>query len=185
MIYNIAVFLCKILFKIFYRVDVVNKSNLEKNKGYMICSNHLHLFDPILIACNVNRPMRFMGKQELFSKKFNNWFLRKLGGFPVDREGADITAIKTAVNILKNNEVLCIFPEGTRSKTGELGEFKSGAGMIAIKGNATIIPVRIDGNYRLFSKMKITFGEEISELGKDRALLMEKVKDSIEHKKQS
>ena len=177
--YNIAVFICKILFKIFYKIEVVNKPNLKKDKSYMICSNHLHLFDPILIACNVDRPMQFMGKQELFSNKFSNWFLRKLGGFPVDRDGADINAIKTSINILKNNEVLCIFPEGTRSKTGELGEFKSGAGMIAIKGNTTIIPVKIEGNYKLFSKVKITFFEEVSELGKNRDELMQYVRNIL------
>lgn len=181
MIYKICVFICKIISKIFYRVDVKNPVMLEANKSYLICSNHIHLFDPILIACNIKRPIRFMGKQELFRRKLLNWFFRKIGGFPVDRDGADLNAIKTSVNILKNNEVLCIFPEGTRSKTGELGKFKAGAGMIAIKGHTTIIPVKIEGNYKIFSKMKLIFGNEISELGNNRDELMKIVKTEIQN----
>ena len=179
MLYKISVFVLKILFKIFYKVEVKNRLTFNENQSYLVCPNHIHLFDPILIACNINRDMHFMGKQELFAHKFSNWFFRQLGGFPVDRNGSDVVAIKTAINILKNNEVLCVFPEGTRSKTGQLGEFKSGVGLIALRGNTPIIPVKIEGSYKLFTKIKLTFGNPIVYTGKNRDELTNMIKTSI------
>lgn len=153
--------IAKVLFKIFYRIKVVGEITLPEDKGYIICSNHIHAIDPGFIACFTSRPISFMGKKELFQKPFWNWFLRKLNGFPVDRGNGDIGAIKTAVEILSNNNIIAVFPEGTRSKTGELGEFKRGAALIASRANVPIVPVKIEGNYKLFSKMILKIGVPI------------------------
>lgn len=153
--------IAKALFKIFYRVKVVGEITLPEDKGYIICSNHIHAIDPGFIGCFTSRPISFMGKKELFAKPFWNWFLRKLNGFPVDRGSGDIGAIKTAVAILNENNVIAIFPEGTRSKTGELGEFKKGAALIASRAKVPIVPIKIEGNYKLFSKITLRIGGPI------------------------
>lgn len=177
--YQIFVFIAKVLFKIFYKVDVKDKIKLEKDKGYMICSNHIHMFDPAFIACFTNRKIYFMSKKEIFEKRFFNWLFRKLGAFPVDREKPDLESIRTAVGKLKDKCVVGIFPEGTRSKTGQMGEFKAGAGFIAMKGNVSIIPVKIEGTYKLFSRIKLKVGEEIHILDENREALMNRVKLAI------
>lgn len=177
--YKLLVFCSKILFKIFYTVDVDKKIKLDENQGYMICSNHIHMFDPVFISCFTNRQIHYMGKKELFKRKFSNWIFTKVGAFPVDREKPDLNSIRTAVGKLKDKCVLGIFPEGTRSKTGKMGEFKSGAGLIALKGNVPIVPVKIEGNYKLFSKMKLKIGETIYYTGKDRDELTELIKTAI------
>jgi 1-acyl-sn-glycerol-3-phosphate acyltransferase len=97
----------------------------------------------------------------LFEKPLIGKFFKKIGAFPVDRDGKDMSALKTCVKILKDNEVLGIFPEGTRSKTGKLGEFKEGATTIATLSNKPIIPIKIEGNYKLFSKITLKIGEPI------------------------
>ena len=177
--YKTLVFISKILFKIFYTVDVDEKIKLDKDRGYLICANHIHMFDPVFISCFTNRQIHYMSKKEIFEKKFLNWIFRKVGAFPVDREKPDLTSIRTAVGKLKDKCVVGIFPEGTRSKTGEMGEFKSGAGLIAIKGNVSIIPVKIEGTYKLFSKIKLKVGEEIHLLDESREDLMNRVKLAI------
>ena len=79
----------------------------------------------------------------------------------MDRLKGDMGALKTAIEILKDNKVMAMFPEGTRSKTGEMGEFKRGASLIASRADVPIVPVRIVGNYKLFSKMELRIGEPL------------------------
>lgn len=144
-----------------YKVKVSGSVDLEKDKGYIICSNHLNMFDPVFIACFTERQISFMGKKELFDKPILGGLFRKLSAFPVDRSKGDLGALKTAIEILSSNNVMAMFPEGTRSKTGELGEFKRGAALIASRADVPIVPVKIVGNYRLFSKMELRIGEPL------------------------
>lgn len=151
----------KILFKLLYKIEIKGDIDLSDDKGYMICSNHIHMFDPVFIACFTKRQISFMGKKELFAKPILGSIFRKLGAFPVDREKGDIEAIKTAIEILDSNNILSMFPEGTRSKDGKLGEFKRGASLIASRANVPIVPIKIEGNYKIFSKMTLKIGEPL------------------------
>ncbi len=179
MLYRICVFISKILFRLFYKINIEKPLQLDENQGYIICSNHIHLFDPVLIACFTNRQIHYMCKKEAFDNKPLGFILKKIGTFPVDREKPDMASIRTAVNILKDKKVLGIFPEGTRSKDGKLGKFKNGAALIALKGDTPIIPVKIETSYKLFSKIKLTFGNPIIYVGKNRDELTEIMRKAI------
>jgi 1-acyl-sn-glycerol-3-phosphate acyltransferase len=87
--------------------------------------------------------------------------IRALGAFPVKRGAGDRQAIKRSIQILKENKILGIFPEGTRSKNGKLGKAHIGAALIAIKAGVPIVPVAIIGPYRLFRPVRIVFGQPI------------------------
>jgi 1-acyl-sn-glycerol-3-phosphate acyltransferase len=102
-----------------------------------------------------------MAKEELFRVPLLSQLIRALGAFPVRRGGGDRQAIKTAMQLLKEKRAVCIFPEGTRSKTGELGHFHLGAALIALKTRSPIVPVAIVGPYRLFRPIRVIFGEPI------------------------
>jgi len=153
-----------VVFKAMYRINVYGKENIEdkENRGnIIICANHTHEFDPIIISIMYPRQIFWMAKKQLFKNKIVASFLSKLGAFPVDREETDLSTIKKSLNILKEDGVLGIFPEGTRVKKIDLENAKPGVGLIALKSNAAILPVYIDGNYKLFSKINIYFGKEI------------------------
>ena len=171
--------IARVLFKIFYRVKVEGEITLPEDKGYMICSNHIHMFDPVFIGSFTKRPISFMGKKELFENPISGWFFRSIDGFPVDREKGDIGALKTAIEILNSNKVMAMFPEGTRSKTGELGEFKRGAALIASRAEAPIVPVKIEGSYKLFSKMTLKIGEPLYPTKENKKTLTEDLYNSI------
>lgn len=158
MFYSFVVFLFRIFYSLFYKVTVDGAVSLN-NIGYLICSNHRSNVDPILIALSMKCRVYFLGKKELFKNRFIGFILSKLGCSPIDRENVDIKTLKDSVDLLKSGKVLCIFPEGTRSKTGELLEFKRGAGLLASRANVPIIPLKIEGNYKLFSKIIIKIGE--------------------------
>lgn len=100
-----------------------------------------------------------MAKKELFKNAFFSWFIKCLGAFPVDRGNTDIPSIKRAMTVVRQGKVLGIFPEGKRVNTAELGDFEQGTAMLAMKLKCPIIPVYIDGNYGIFKRVKVVYGE--------------------------
>ena len=90
-----------------------------------------------------------MAKAELFERPIFRWFLAKLKAFPVRRGKADRTAIRTALEILKQGGVVGLFPEGTRSRTGEMLSPQHGVALLAIKSNAVIVPTAVYGTNRV------------------------------------
>lgn len=179
--YNLVKLTTKVLLKIFYRIEVDGNVDMPDDVGYMICANHIHMFDPAIIATNHKRQITFMVKKELIETPILGKILLKCGAFPVDRSKGDIGAVKTAIEVLNQNKVLSVFPEGTRHRDGKFRDIKKGAALIAIKSKATIIPMRIIGNYRLFSKMILRIGEPINSVGCNKDELTEKLKNAIEN----
>lgn len=128
----------------------------------MICANHIHWLDPVLLGVYINRQINYMAKAELFKHKFVSAVLKAVHAFPVKRGTPDISAIKNSLRLIKEGKVLGIFPEGTRSSDGELKPAEPGVAMIAVKTGAPIIPIRIKGNYKLFGKISIIIGKPVS-----------------------
>ena len=159
--YKILRFLAGLLLRILYRIDIVGRGRMPVSGGAIVCANHIHIFDPVLIALAVRRPIRFMGKAELFSWPLVGYLASMAGAFPVKRGSADMQAIRLSLRILQGGELLGIFPEGTRSKTGEIAPFNSSVTMLAEKAGVPIIPAAIAGEYRFGQKIKVLIGEPI------------------------
>jgi 1-acyl-sn-glycerol-3-phosphate acyltransferase len=134
--------------------------------GVILSANHRSNHDPIILAVTQKRPVSFMAKEELFKIPVAGRLFKHLRIFPVKRGIGDIGAVKKAIDIMKTGEVLSLFPEGTRNKTGNLlKEFRDGAAFVAAKSGAAIIPVGISGKYKLFGKIKINYGQPINAAG--------------------
>ncbi|WP_100398529.1 lysophospholipid acyltransferase family protein [Bacillus sp. FJAT-44742] len=160
-LYRIGKSLFTIFFSVVYRPKVIGKSNIPKEGPVVICSNHISNFDPPLIGTSIKRQINFMAKSELFDVKVLGPALDKIGVFPVKRGAGDRQALKLGIKYLKENRVLCLFPEGTRSKTGELGKGLAGAGFFALRSDAAVIPAVIIGPYKPFRRVKVVFGEPL------------------------
>ena len=165
MIYTLLKPILWLLFKIGLRLNVEGTENIPKDGPLVIASNHLSLLDPPVIGVAATRKVHFMAKQELFVPILGDIY-KALGAFPVRRGGADRAAIKHGIDILKDNKVLAIFPEGTRSKTGKLGKAEPGALMMASTAMATIVPCCVMGtDYRrqgrIWPKVTVRFGKPI------------------------
>jgi 1-acyl-sn-glycerol-3-phosphate acyltransferase len=100
-----------------------------------------------------------MAKKELFSNSVLRFLLLKAGSFPVNRQDADLIAVKKAYLILKEGNVLGLFPEGTRSRNGAMQKAYNGAALIAVRSGVPILPVAIEGPYRLFNPVRIHIGK--------------------------
>lgn len=145
-----------------YRLEVHGRENIpQDSERLIICGNHKSNLDPVAISAIFERQIFWMAKKELFENKFFGGFLTKLGAFPIDRQGNDLAAIKKSLKILKNEDVLGIFPEGTRVKEADYTRIKSGIALIAQKTNSRVLPVYIEGDYKPFRKTRIYFREPV------------------------
>ena len=127
----------------------------------IICPNHAALRDPfcVAVAAGFKNPLNYMAKSAYYDAPIVGPFIRSVGAFRVDPEKGYLSAIRESMQLLKKGEKLCIFPEGTRNKTGEDLEGKAGAAMIAARMHVPVIPTRIDNSRKFFRRVHVTFGE--------------------------
>ncbi|ODU54925.1 MAG: hypothetical protein ABT01_07405 [Clostridium sp. SCN 57-10] len=143
-----------------YRFRFVGRENIPKG-GIVVCANHTANIDSVLLGLSLGFHAHFaaMAKAELFQNKLVGTVLRALGAFPVHRGRADVSAIKQAFSLLRDGKQLLIFPEGTRVKTPDAAaEVKSGAGMIAMRSGAPVLPVYITPGKKAFRGCKVVIG---------------------------
>jgi 1-acyl-sn-glycerol-3-phosphate acyltransferase len=159
------------ILKPIYRFEVIGRENFPKEGGVLMCTNHIDNLDPPVIGINAPRPVHFMAKEELFNVAILGKMLPNLNAFPVKRGMSDREALRKGLALLKEGHVLGLFPEGTRSKNGELGKGLAGAGFFALRTDAYILPCAIVGPYKAFKKLKVIYGNPIdmSELRARRA----------------
>lgn len=149
--------------KTYYKVSYEGIENIQRSDGFIIAANHVTEYDPLLIAMASKRLFYYIAKSELFKNPLLANAIIGLNGFPVMRGKGDMTAINYAVELVRRGEVLCIFPEGTRSHDGLPHEAKSGVGYIAHHGGADVVPTAIymENKDKKGSKVIVKFGEPI------------------------
>jgi 1-acyl-sn-glycerol-3-phosphate acyltransferase len=152
MFYSIVRAIAWIILKIFWRMEIRGIENLPESGGLIITSNHVSYLDPAVLVASLNRKIYFIAKKEVFKNTFISFLLKNMNAFSVDRDNVDMFAFKKAMNILREEKVLGIFPEGTRSSNGELQELKMGALKIAMKTGVPILPVGINGTNKIYPR---------------------------------
>jgi 1-acyl-sn-glycerol-3-phosphate acyltransferase len=159
------------IFKPWYRIEAIGLEHFPKEGGVLLCANHIHNFDPLVVGIMAPRPVHYMAKEEIFSVPVLGNIVRKCNAFPVKRGFSDREALRTGLKLLKDGHVFGLFPEGTRSKTGEIGKGLSGAGFFALRTTALVVPCAIIGPYKSFRKLKIVYGQPIDmdEIRKEKA----------------
>lgn len=152
--YVYRIFARTILFLCGVKLNVIQNGIIEKEKEYIIISNHLSYLDIPLLMTAIPKNIRFIYKKSLTKIPIFGWSLFFGGYIPIDRSNARnaIESLKKASERLKENVSIAIFPEGTRSKTGITGEFKKGILMLADFAEAEIIPVTIIGSNKVLSR---------------------------------
>jgi 1-acyl-sn-glycerol-3-phosphate acyltransferase len=142
----IALWLCRLFFKIKFR----GAENVPQAGACIITPNHVSYADPIWITIPVYRRVRYMAWARMFEIPVLGFVMRIFGAFPVKLESADPKAQREAIELLKRDCALVIFPEGGRTKSGKLMPFKPGAFRLAITHGITIVPVSIKGGYAIW-----------------------------------
>jgi len=136
------------------RVRVDGKENLVNDGGQILLSNHQGILDILVYEGFLPVQFRWIARKNLFDIPFLGWSMKRAGYIPIVREGRKnmMRSILTAAERVKNGITLLIFPEGTRSPDGKLGEFKKGSLLIILKSMSPIVPVLVKGSYDLLPK---------------------------------
>ncbi|OXM16672.1 lysophospholipid acyltransferase family protein [Paenibacillus herberti] len=146
-------------YAVLFRLEVRGLDNVPAEGPVILCANHISNFDPPTIGIKLNRKVHYMAKAELFAVPVLGKLIEELGAFPVKRGGVSKESIRNAITLLKEGGVMGIFPEGTRNSGADAA--KKGAALIALRSGAMIIPVSIDGSYKLFRKTRVIYGPPV------------------------
>jgi glycerol-3-phosphate dehydrogenase (NAD(P)+) len=136
-------------FLIYFRLDRIGREHLPRRGPLLLAANHRSFLDPFVIGALQRRPVYYMAKRELFEKPWQARLLNALGAFPVDRGASDREAMAAAREILARGDCVVIFPEGTRTRRGPLGEPRRGVGRLALETGAPVAPVAVIGTERI------------------------------------
>jgi 1-acyl-sn-glycerol-3-phosphate acyltransferase len=181
-VYTPARIVCSLPTVALYRLKVIGRKNVPRRGGIILAPNHFSQMDHFFAGVYLPRKIRFMGKSQLFGPPVLTAILKHGGVFPVRRGHRDEEAMTTAFTLLDQGEMLLVYAEGGRSRSGELGEPKRGIGRIALESGAPVVPVAIYGSAGVrrwkrlgFPRVTIEFGEPLSfpvekEVGSERQL---------------
>jgi len=157
----LALILSNIVCRLLFRVKLVGYQKIPKKGSALLCANHNNFLDMFFLGYSLKRWINWMAKEELFRNPVLAFIFNSLGAFPVKRGTGDVGSIKNAYRLLDEGEIVGIFPQGTRINPLKMDtvRVKQGAAMIAVNAGVPIIPAIVQGNYKLFSKMKVIYGD--------------------------
>ncbi len=176
MLYAVLKPLTVMVMRLLFRLEGRGAEHVPSRGPVLLVANHSSLLDPPLVGGMAPRPVSFMAKAELFRVPLLGALISRLNARPVRREGADASALRTALRVLQEGGALLMFPEGTRGPEGMLREPKPGAAMLAVLSGAAVVPVFIQGSGRAWprgqrfprpAKVIVTFGKPVTFERKD------------------
>jgi 1-acyl-sn-glycerol-3-phosphate acyltransferase len=152
--YHLAQRTMQIVMMLAYRVRYFGRENIPAEGGVLVVSNHQSHFDPIVVGTGCPRRMNYVARESLFRFPPFAALIRSVGAFPIDREGIGLGGIKESLKRLKQGEMVLIFPEGTRTRNGEIAPFRPGFTALAVRSKAAILPVAVDGAFRAWPRWR-------------------------------
>ena len=150
--YGIIIFFSYLLFKIFYRHKIYGKERIPK-KGAIIVANHVSFFDPPAISVSFPYEVHFLARETLFTNFFGK-IISALNTYPIGGKSSDLSTFKKVKDLMKKNQKIILFPEGTRSYSGTIEKILPGVGFLAKLTKAMIVPVYIQGTYEVWNRKR-------------------------------
>ena len=178
--YRFFRWLAKPFLALLHPTKVLNKEKFSEESA-VVCCNHYDSSDVLVVAEKlIKRDLNVLAKAELFKGKFSSWFLTKMGAIKVNRGTPEVSVHKEILRRLKSGKQLLIFPEGTRNLAGthDMADFKSGAGVYAMKAKVPIIPLMFHHKSRPFRRNYLIVGDKI-DLSDFYGKNMHEVKDEV------
>jgi 1-acyl-sn-glycerol-3-phosphate acyltransferase len=161
---------CYAISQVWFRYRFSGKGYVPLEGPVLLVSNHQSNLDPVLVGIACPRQLKYLARQGLFFFPFNLW-IRSLGAVPIDRERGALGGIRTTLDLLKKQNAVLVFPEGSRTANGKLGVLLPGFCLLARKSGATIVPVGIVGAYEALPRgaayarpnpIRLAFGSPIT-----------------------
>ena len=150
--YRIAWIIFRAIFATYFRWRAFGAENVPLQGGVILASNHASFLDPPLVGAGLKRGINFLARESLFRFLMMGAVLRSWNVVPVDREGGGAKGLKNILGRLLNGSGIILFPEGTRTKDGQLQPARSGIGLTVIKSTAPVVPVRVFGTFEAYGR---------------------------------
>jgi 1-acyl-sn-glycerol-3-phosphate acyltransferase len=150
--YQLAVALTKFIAGNFFRLQIHGRENMINDGAALLAMNHQSFLDPPLAAICCEQEIHFLARKSLFKVPVLGTILHDLNVIGVERDGADMSALKTVIRVLKSGGRTIIFPEGTRTRDGSLAPAQAGLGLVIAKTLAPVVPIRIFGAFDAFPR---------------------------------
>lgn len=147
----------RILTTLLFDLKTYDRQNVPKTGGVLLVANHQSYLDPVLVAVQLYRPVSFLAKSELFTNPYFGWLIRLLHAFPVRQGEGDVGAVKETIRRLQEGYALNIYPEGSRTETGEIGPLEKGVALVIRRAGVPVVPVAIDGSFLAWPKRRKLF----------------------------
>lgn len=144
--------LARILARLFFRYRILHRERMPESGGVILASNHQSYFDPPLVGIVSRRAVYYLARKTLMEWPFFGKLFPDMNVIPVDRGGNDMSALKTVIRKIREGEGVVLFPEGTRSKDGDLQPAQAGVGLVIAKTLAPVVPMRIFGSFEAFPR---------------------------------
>jgi 1-acyl-sn-glycerol-3-phosphate acyltransferase len=151
-LYQLGHSLFKFFGNTFFSYRVIHPERMIDEGPAILAMNHQSYLDPPMAGITCERELYTLARNTLFKTRFMSWVLPRINVVPIDPKGGDSTALKLSVRILKQGYATLIFPEGTRSRDGQLQPAQPGIGFIIAKTLAPVVPMRIFGSYEALSR---------------------------------
>ncbi len=168
--YRFFRFLFRVIFRVWFRWRVYHRERVPVQGGVILASNHVSYFDPVFVVCALRRMVVGLARADAFRMFLSGVLLRSWGVIPVDQTGTG-RGLKTFFTRLRAGDAVIMYPEGTRSFTGQIQAPQAGVGLIIIKNDAPVVPVKVFGAFEAYGrhhffprpyKVEIKFGEPLN-----------------------
>jgi 1-acyl-sn-glycerol-3-phosphate acyltransferase len=142
----------RLMFATYFRWRIFNAGRVPQQGAVILASNHASFLDPPIVGSPLKRPCSFLARDTLFRFPPARWVLTKWQAIPVDRTGSSPTGLKNILSALQQGRAVVLFPEGTRTRDGQLQPARSGIGLLVVKSGAPVVPVRVWGSFEAYGK---------------------------------
>ena len=150
--YRIAWVGFRAVYATYFRWRVFNPERVPRTGPVILAANHASFIDPPLVGSGLTRDINYLARESLFRFPVVGAILRSWNGVPVDRDGGGAKGLKIILDRLLAGGGIILFPEGTRTKDGNLQPARSGIGLTVIKSNAPVVPVRMFGTFAAYGR---------------------------------
>ena len=152
--YRVVQCVMAVLISSFYGLRITGRRNLPERGAAILVSNHLSHLDSFVLGILLHRPLNYVARSTLFLPGLGA-FIRSVGGYPIQREGLGASGMKETFRRLRNGGLVTLFPEGTRTHDGDLGEIKPGIALLASRAKVSVIPAAIAGTYESWPRSRV------------------------------
>lgn len=152
LLYTFIRWLAGVLLRLIYRCERFGHQDVPASGAMLFACNHQSYLDPPMVSTMTSREIQFIARSGLFSFKPFAWLITNLNSIPLQDDGGDVTAIKEIIKRLDEDKAVLIFPEGSRSENGALGEFKRGVALLVKRAKCPVLPVALEGSFDAWPK---------------------------------